>query len=157
MRVTLLSFTCVGGAFDTVVSSSLLVSSSASTLSTISIAFDTPCFFGVQSLLATLTVVVLAFTFQWDDDLLLGGRVNFDDGFLFDNFDGAFVLVLVALFDIFGGAFVVVLVARVDGRAAPSLGLCASEGTIEGDMSCGVVVLLIRSVAVARSVCEEQR
>ena len=147
----------MGGAFATAVSSSLLVSSSASTLLTISIAFDTPCFFGVQSSLATLTVVVLAFTFRLDDDLLLGGRVNFDDGFLFDTFDGAFIVVLVALFDTFGGAFVVVLVARVDGRTAPSLGLCASKGTIEGAMLCGVVVLLIRSVAVARSVCEERR
>lgn len=101
----------VGGAFATAVSSSLLVSSSASTLSTISIAFDTPCFFGLQSSLAMLTVVVLAFTSVLDDDLLLGGRVNFDDGFLFDTFDGAFVVVLVALFDTFGGAFVVVLVA----------------------------------------------
>ena len=83
--------------------------------------------------------------------------MNFDDSFLFDTFDGAFAVVLVALFDTFGGAFVVVLVGRVDGPAAPSLGLCASEGTREGGMLCGVVVLLIRSVAVARSVCEEQR
>ena len=83
--------------------------------------------------------------------------MNFDDGFLFDTFDGAFVVVLVALFDTFGGAFVVVLVARVDGRAAPSLGLCASEGMREGAMSCVVVVLLILSVAVARSASEERR
>ena len=110
-------------------------------------------------MLATLTVVVLAFTFTFwlDDDLLLGGRVDFDDGFLFDTFDGAFIIVVVALFHTFGGAFVVVLVARVDGRVAPSLGLCTSESTREGAMSCGVVVLLIFSVAVAMSASKEQQ
>ena len=70
---------------------------------------------------------------------------------------GAFVVVLAALFDTFDGAFVVVLVARVDGRAAPSLGLCVSEGMREEAMPYGIVVVLILSIAVARSACEEQQ